>query len=81
VSQPKPLRLAVAALTRNVYIGRIDKSGLNFLDRGKQDVTSDFLRAVIDRFEGPPSCIANSKGVFRVTVEKIGDQLCAKVDG
>lgn len=55
------LRLAVAALTENVYVGRVNKAGDTFLD-GKQDVTNDFLKAVIDRFGGKQSTIRSSDG-------------------
>jgi hypothetical protein len=57
----KPLRLAVAALTQQVYIGRVNKAGDSFLD-GKQDVTSDFLKAVIDRFGVGETTIRSSSG-------------------
>lgn len=43
-----PLRLALG-LTNHVYIGRLTKDGMCFRD-GKQDVTTDFYKAVVDRF-------------------------------
>lgn len=45
----KPLRLAISALGKRAYVGRTNKAGNAFLD-GKQDVTSDFFKAVIDYF-------------------------------
>jgi ssDNA-binding replication factor A large subunit len=45
----KSLRLAVSALGQRAYVGRVNKAGNCFLD-GKQDVTSDFFKAVIDYF-------------------------------
>jgi len=65
------LRLAVAALTQNVYVGRVNKAGTLFLD-GKQDITSDFLKAVIDRFSGGADTIRSSDGeIYKVTVELV----------
>lgn len=67
----KPLRLAVAALTKNVYVGRISKDGRTFMD-GKQDVTSDFLKAVVDRFLGVSHTIRVSDGKeYTVFVQEV----------
>lgn len=44
----KNLRIATAALTGHIYAGRVNKAGNCFLD-GKVDVTSDCLKAVIDK--------------------------------
>lgn len=67
----KPLRLAVAALTGNVYAGRVSKDGRTLTD-GKQDVTSDFLKAVVDRFEGVEHIIRVSNGKqYKVMVTEI----------
>jgi hypothetical protein len=67
----KPLRLAVAALTKNVYVGRVSKDGRTFTD-GKQDVTSDFLKAVVDRFEGVEHTIRVDDGTsYTVMVTKV----------
>jgi hypothetical protein len=66
-----PLRLAVS-LANRVYIGHIDKKGECFLERGKQDVTTDFLKAVIDMFEPKPDIIRCSDGIlYKVTVERM----------
>lgn len=42
------LRIATAAMSGRIYAGRVNKDGTSFLD-GKVDVTSDVLRAVIDK--------------------------------
>jgi hypothetical protein len=66
------LRLAVAALTQSVYVGRVNKAGNCFLD-GKQDVTNDFLKAVIDRFAENEETIRCSDGIqYKVIVTRVG---------
>lgn len=42
------ITVACAALSGKIYAGRVNKAGTAFLD-GKQDVTSDVLKAVIDK--------------------------------
>lgn len=64
------LRLAVAALTQNVYVGRLTKDGQNFRD-GKQDITNDFLKAVIDRFEGGGEITSSTGEKWLVAVRKV----------
>lgn len=51
MSAQRPLRLAMSAFGQRAYVGRLNKAGDHFLD-GKQDVTSDFFKAVIDYFGG-----------------------------
>jgi hypothetical protein len=60
------LRLAVSALARRVYVGRVNKSGDAFLD-GKQDVTSDFFKAVIDYFEEGKEIVASDGAKWKVS--------------
>jgi hypothetical protein len=70
---PQPLRLAVGALTDHIYVGYINKAGNSFLD-GKQDVSSDFYKTVIDRFiwRGKPYTIQSSSGEsYEVTVRRV----------
>lgn len=43
-----PLRVGCAALSGRIFVGRLTKDGRSFKD-GKQDVTSDVLKAVIDK--------------------------------
>jgi hypothetical protein len=57
----KPLRLAISGLGRRAYVGRVNKAGNCFLD-GKQDVTSDFFKAVIDYFDGHEQEIVGTSG-------------------
>lgn len=42
------ITVACAALSGRIYAGRINKAGTGFL-AGKQDVTSDVLKAIIDK--------------------------------
>lgn len=71
------LRLAVAALTEKVYVGRLTKDGQSFRD-GKQDITNDFLKAVIDRFEHGGEIISSSGEKWVIAVRKVAE---AKPDG
>ena len=66
----KNLRLGLGGITDNVYVGRVNKAGTEWLD--KQDVTSDFLACVIDSFLGNETTITSSTGEkFSVVVRKI----------
>jgi hypothetical protein len=42
------ITIATAALSKKIYAGRLNKKQDAFLD-GKQDVTSEVLKAVIDK--------------------------------
>ncbi len=64
------LRLAVAALTEKVYVGRLTKDGTCFRD-GKQDITDDFLKAVIDRFEGGGEITSSAGERWIVAIRKV----------
>lgn len=44
----RPIVIATAALSRRIYAGRLNKAKTAFTD-GKQDVTSDVLKAIIDK--------------------------------
>jgi hypothetical protein len=55
------LRLGISALGRRAYVGRLNKAKTCFLD-GKQDVTSDFFKAVIDYFDGHEVVIEGDSG-------------------
>jgi hypothetical protein len=55
------LRLAISALTKTAFVGRVNKTGDCFLD-GKQDVSSDFFKAVIDYFGGCEAVIKEASG-------------------
>ncbi len=69
----RDLRLAVAALTARVYVGRLTKDGKCFRD-GKQDITSDFLKAVIDRFSNGGTITSSSGETYEVTVRPVTDR-------
>ena len=43
-------RIATAALTGRIYMGRVNKAGTDFVGQ-KTDVTSDVMKAVIDKAE------------------------------
>ncbi len=61
----KGLRLGVGGITDNVYVGRVNKAGTEWLD--KQDVTSDFLSCVIELFADKETTITGG-GVERYSV-------------
>lgn len=68
----KGLRVACSALTSTIYVGQVEKDGMTFKD-GKEDVTSDVLKAVVD-FVGPgTSKVIRSDGKpkYKITVEEI----------
>ena len=63
------LRLAISAFDHRAYVGRIAKDGISFTD-AKQDVTNDFLKAVVDYFNEHEVVITTSKGrAFKVRCE------------
>lgn len=65
-------RIAASPLTGTVYAGRINKAGDGWVGK-KADVTSDFLRAVIDKadFHGGEFEMRGSSGTMhRVVVTK-----------
>ena len=43
-------RIATAAVTGRIYMGRVNKAGNSFVGQ-KTDVTSDVMKAVIDKAE------------------------------
>lgn len=69
--QKKPLHLAISAFGQRAYVGRVNKAGNCFLD-GKQDVTSDFFKAVIDYFGDHETVIEGESGrKWKVRCEQI----------
>lgn len=77
----KPLRLAVSAFGQRAYVGRVNKAGNCFLD-GKQDVTSDFFKAVIDYFGGYEVVIHGDSGrKWKVRCEAVGNEAEEKRTG
>lgn len=64
-------RIGVSPLTGRVFRGRLNKAGNAFVGE-KQDVTSDFLRAVIEKaeFHGGSFVIEGGEVKYTVTVKK-----------
>lgn len=67
------LRLATAALSRNIYAGYPTKDGLG-LKEPRHDVTSDALKAVIEHIGDDRKCTVTVEGkpAYEITVRKIG---------
>ncbi len=67
----KPTRLAVTALTGSVMAGKANAKGDGLLNR--QDVTSDFMKAVIDKadFHGGSFIIRGDGKQWEVTVKQL----------
>lgn len=65
-------RIACSALTGTIFMGNISKDRLSFTGE-KQDVTSDCIKAVCEKFEDKGTQIvqADGKPVFEITVTKI----------
>jgi len=63
------LRLSTTALGERVCIGISDKDGISF--KTKHDVTSDFIKAVIDWGGGYKRKITAGNKCWEVTVKKI----------
>jgi hypothetical protein len=62
------ITVACAALSGRIYAGRINKPGNAFLD-GKQDVTGDVLKAVIDKIEPGNVITVEIDGVPKYEIE------------
>lgn len=73
MSAPNPIRLGLSPLSERVYAGRVQKDGKVWRAGQQWDVTTDFLKAVID-FVGPDRSLVinvDGKPKYRVTVEEI----------
>lgn len=64
------LRLGVGALSDSIYVGRLTADGGSFR-QGKQDVTDDFLRTIIDRFAERTTTITIGTDSYDVTVRRV----------
>lgn len=62
------ITVACAALSGRIYAGRINKAGTGFL-AGKQDVTSDVLKAIIDKVKPGHIEIISVSGVPKYEIE------------
>lgn len=47
----KPIRMQLTALTGRVMAGHPDKTGKNLTEGSRQDVTSDFMKCLIQKAE------------------------------
>lgn len=67
------IRIATAALSGRIYAGRVSKDGTRFLD-GKKDVTSDVLKAVIEKIGVGKDVTVEVDGIpaFRISVQAAG---------
>ena len=65
-------RIATSPMTGRIYMGRLNKKGNAFLD-GKEDATSDVLRAVIEKAEyhGGAFDIQAGDDKWEITVVKV----------
>lgn len=65
-------RIACTALTGRILMGRISSDGIDFLGEPK-DVTSDVLKAIIEKLEhhgGEMRITENGKQVAKIKLEK-----------
>jgi len=63
------IKLAKSALTDNIYVGYVDKTGKGWKD--KKDVTDEFISCVIARWAGFKETLTSSDGdVYEITVKK-----------
>ena len=68
----KNMRLALGGITDNVYVGRVNKVGTEWID--KQDITNDFLACVIDKFVDNETTITSGTGEkFSVIVARLNN--------
>jgi hypothetical protein len=66
----KGFRLAKSSITDNVYIGKVKANGIEWQGE-KTDVTNDFIKAVIERWNGYSERISDGKKTYEVTVREI----------
>lgn len=68
-------RIATSALTGRIFEGKVDSKGLHFVGQ-KKDVTSDVLKAVIDKAEyhGGSFDIEGGNQKWVVTVTEVKEQ-------
>lgn len=64
------IRLCVSAISQKVHIGKVSKDGNKFEDE-KKDITSDFIKAIIDKFADTTAVIgAKGEQQYNIYVEK-----------
>lgn len=66
------IRLAKSALNDTIYIGVLNKNGDTWID--KKDITDDFLRAVIARWNGFEETITSTidKKEYKISIKETG---------
>jgi hypothetical protein len=66
------IRIATAALTKRIFAGKVNKSGTAFTGN-KQDVTSDVLKAIIDKIGvgNTKSVIVDGAPKYEITVREV----------
>lgn len=65
------IRVAKSALTDEVFAGYIDKTGKGW--RTKKNITADFLKAVIDRWENQEEIISDGTNKWKIRVETLNE--------
>ncbi|WP_433886641.1 DUF7446 family protein [Pseudomonas vranovensis] len=78
----KKIRIAVTALAGRIIAGLEAAKGNAITEGSRQDVTSDFMKAVIDKAEyhGGSFVIEGDDQRWEVTVEKVGAEPSAPVE-
>ena len=64
----RKIAIACAALNNRIYVGRINKAGTDFL-AGKQDVTDEVVRAVVNMIKPGRIMAVAVDGVTRYEIE------------
>lgn len=62
------LHMAMSPLTKNIFVGTIQKEGVW---RNKRDMTQHFLDCVIQRFVNTTETIESDDEAWEITVKKI----------
>ena len=66
----KSLRMALGAIDDRVYVGRVNKSGREWID--KQDMENDFLACAIEKFLDNETIInEDGKPAYKITVVRM----------
>lgn len=73
------IRIACAAITKRIYAGRISRDGTDFIGK-KIDVTSDVIKAVIDRIgiDNTDVVSVNGEPKFEILVRGIAQKTVAQ---
>ena len=63
------IRLAVSAISKDVCVGTLNKDKIRF--NNKKDVTSDFIKAVIEWGGGYKQIITDGNDKWEIAIKKI----------